>query len=152
MCQDNRTADVGLRCRLEQTLETCSASAGKQNTLPACLIDTFRPSPWLLVAPKKGLLQDYVQWIHKTSEGLMIITSSSAQSRALQQNSRLRIQHSEALARHNEGPARVSAIGDPGQFPTYTDLLPAYQSPANAAVFRVEMGNVGQHYHKQPSQ
>ncbi|NJM06872.1 hypothetical protein HC891_12805 [Candidatus Gracilibacteria bacterium] len=28
-----------------------------------------------------------------------------------------------------QGPARVSAIGDPGQFPTYADLLPVYQSP-----------------------
>ncbi len=27
------------------------------------------------------------------------------------------------------GPARVSAIGDPDQFPTYADLLPLYQSP-----------------------
>jgi hypothetical protein len=27
------------------------------------------------------------------------------------------------------GPARVSAIGDPGNFPTYADLLPLYQSP-----------------------
>jgi hypothetical protein len=27
------------------------------------------------------------------------------------------------------GPAKVSAIGDPGQFPTYEDLLPLYQSP-----------------------
>lgn len=27
------------------------------------------------------------------------------------------------------GPARISAIGDPGQFPTYADLLPVYQSP-----------------------
>jgi hypothetical protein len=27
------------------------------------------------------------------------------------------------------GPARVSAIGDPDQFPTYADLLPFYQSP-----------------------
>ncbi len=28
-----------------------------------------------------------------------------------------------------KGPARVSAIGDPGNFPTYADLLPLYQSP-----------------------
>jgi hypothetical protein len=28
-----------------------------------------------------------------------------------------------------KGPARVSAIGDPGNFPTYADLLPVYQSP-----------------------
>jgi hypothetical protein len=28
-----------------------------------------------------------------------------------------------------KGPARISAIGDPGQFPTYADLLPLYQSP-----------------------
>ncbi|MCU0492554.1 MAG: hypothetical protein MUD01_13260 [Chloroflexaceae bacterium] len=27
------------------------------------------------------------------------------------------------------GPARVSAIGDQGQFPTYADLLPLYQNP-----------------------
>ena len=27
------------------------------------------------------------------------------------------------------GPARVSAIGDPNNFPTYADLLPLYQSP-----------------------
>lgn len=27
------------------------------------------------------------------------------------------------------GPARVSAIGDPGNYPTYADLLPVYQSP-----------------------
>ncbi len=27
------------------------------------------------------------------------------------------------------GPARVSAIGDPDNFPTYADLLPLYQSP-----------------------
>lgn len=27
------------------------------------------------------------------------------------------------------GPARISAIGDPGNFPTYADLLPLYQSP-----------------------
>jgi hypothetical protein len=27
------------------------------------------------------------------------------------------------------GPARVSAIGDPDNFPTYADLLPFYQSP-----------------------
>jgi hypothetical protein len=27
------------------------------------------------------------------------------------------------------GPARISAIGDPGQYPTYADLLPVYQSP-----------------------
>jgi hypothetical protein len=27
------------------------------------------------------------------------------------------------------GPARVSAIGDPDQFPSYADLLPLYQSP-----------------------
>jgi hypothetical protein len=27
------------------------------------------------------------------------------------------------------GPARVAAIGDPDQFPTYADLLPFYQSP-----------------------
>ena len=27
------------------------------------------------------------------------------------------------------GPAQISAIGDPGQFPTYKDLLPFYQSP-----------------------
>jgi hypothetical protein len=26
-------------------------------------------------------------------------------------------------------PARVSAIGDPGNYPTYADLLPVYQSP-----------------------
>lgn len=26
-------------------------------------------------------------------------------------------------------PARISAIGDPGQFPTYADLLPVYQNP-----------------------
>jgi hypothetical protein len=26
-------------------------------------------------------------------------------------------------------PARVSTVGDPGQFPTYADLLPFYQSP-----------------------
>jgi hypothetical protein len=28
-----------------------------------------------------------------------------------------------------KGPARIAAIGDPGQFPTYADLLPVYQSP-----------------------
>ncbi|NJN18439.1 MAG: hypothetical protein HC822_20395 [Oscillochloris sp.] len=27
------------------------------------------------------------------------------------------------------GPARISAIGDPGNFPAYADLLPLYQSP-----------------------
>lgn len=27
------------------------------------------------------------------------------------------------------GPAHVAAIGDPGNFPTYADLLPLYQSP-----------------------
>jgi len=27
------------------------------------------------------------------------------------------------------GPARISAIGDPGNFPTYADLLPLYQNP-----------------------
>lgn len=27
------------------------------------------------------------------------------------------------------GPARISAIGDPGNYPTYADLLPVYQSP-----------------------
>ena len=27
------------------------------------------------------------------------------------------------------GPAKVTAIGDPDQFPTYADLLPLYQSP-----------------------
>lgn len=27
------------------------------------------------------------------------------------------------------GPARIAAIGDPGNFPTYADLLPLYQSP-----------------------
>src|SRR5690242_13722320 len=27
------------------------------------------------------------------------------------------------------GPAKVTAIGDPNQFPTYADLLPLYQSP-----------------------
>lgn len=27
------------------------------------------------------------------------------------------------------GPAQVSAIGDPGDFPTYADLLPVYQNP-----------------------
>jgi hypothetical protein len=29
------------------------------------------------------------------------------------------------------GAARISAIGDPGNFPTYLDLLPLYQSPGN---------------------
>lgn len=28
-----------------------------------------------------------------------------------------------------KGPARIAAIGDPGNFPTYADLLPLYQSP-----------------------
>ncbi|HMQ29331.1 MAG TPA: hypothetical protein PKD53_01335 [Chloroflexaceae bacterium] len=28
-----------------------------------------------------------------------------------------------------KGPARISAIGDPGNYPTYADLLPVYQSP-----------------------
>jgi hypothetical protein len=27
------------------------------------------------------------------------------------------------------GPARISVVGDPEQFPTYADLLPVYQSP-----------------------
>ncbi|NTU86230.1 MAG: hypothetical protein HGA45_44040 [Chloroflexales bacterium] len=30
-----------------------------------------------------------------------------------------------------KGPARISAIGDPGNFPTYADLLPIYQSPGS---------------------
>jgi hypothetical protein len=29
------------------------------------------------------------------------------------------------------GPAQISAIGDPGNFPNYSDLLPLYQSPGN---------------------
>jgi hypothetical protein len=29
------------------------------------------------------------------------------------------------------GPAKVTAIGDPDQFPTYADLLPLYQSPGS---------------------
>jgi hypothetical protein len=30
------------------------------------------------------------------------------------------------------GPAQVTAIGDPGQFPTYADLLPLYQVPGTS--------------------
>jgi hypothetical protein len=29
------------------------------------------------------------------------------------------------------GPAKISAIGDPGQFPTYADLLPLFQTPGS---------------------
>jgi hypothetical protein len=29
----------------------------------------------------------------------------------------------------NRDPARIAAVGDPGQFPTYADLQPLYQSP-----------------------
>ncbi|HEU5086132.1 MAG TPA: hypothetical protein VFT99_01760, partial [Roseiflexaceae bacterium] len=28
-------------------------------------------------------------------------------------------------------PARISAVGDPGQFPTYADLMPFYKSPGS---------------------
>src|SRR3954465_7495257 len=31
----------------------------------------------------------------------------------------------------SRGPAKVTAIGDPDQFPTYADFLPLYQSPGS---------------------